>query len=721
MLLLLIIITYDLFENLQENPTSDFMSFETKFNSILDKHAPIKQKVFRGNDKPYVNKSLRKAISTRSRLRRIANETGNPEDIAKYKRQRNFVTFLNGKTKKNYYKSLDLSDTSMCKKFWKIFKPYFSAKNYSPEKMIIIENKEVLSDDLTIAECLNDYFVNITKTIEIQNWPEPTMIIENIIDRAIYKYKDHPSIQMINSKISDTGKKFAFQHIFPENVYDQVKKLDPSKSSSGNIPTKIVKDSINISCNHITDCLNASINNCLFPSIMKLGDVTPAYKKGEKELKENYRPLCTLSPFSKVFERILFNQITSFMNNKLSDNLCGFRKGYSTQHALIQLIENWRNHLEKKEIIGVILCDLSKAFDTLPHDLLIAKLDAYGFGNEALKLIYDYLNGRKQRCKVGSAYSSWLDVISGVPQGSVLGPLLFNIFLNDFFFFLNESNVCNFADDNSIYASGKSQEEVFSKLEKEMKTAMTWFLKNSMAANPKKFQFMILGTKTLTKKCLNINGRKCISTNLVTLLGIKIDWKLNFNKHVNFLCEKASSRAKALHRLRTVLSLKQKVVLYNSFIMSNFNYCPVIWMHCGKTSNEKVNKIQKRALQAIYGDFNSSFTELLDKGKHLNIHELNKRSLLIEIYKCLNKINPPFLNDIIKRKETSINLRIKNLLILPQALTKSWGLHSFVYRGSRLWNSFPDDIKDSETLNSFKSKLRKHEKIFCSCKLCLEQ
>ena len=351
---------------------------------------------------------------------------------------------------------------------------------------------------------------------------------------------------------------------------------------------------------------------------------------------------------------------------------------------------------------------------------MVAKLNAYGFGRESLNFIYDYLNGRKQRCKVGSSYSSWLNVISGVPQGSVLGPLLFNIFINDFFFFLKESNVCNFADDNSIYASGKSQEEVFSKLEKEMKVAMTWFSKNSMVANPKKFQFMILGTKKLAKKCININGRKCLSTKLVTLLGIKIDWKLNFNKHVNFLCEKASSRAKALYRLRTVLSLKQKLVLYNSFIMSNFNYCPIIWMHCGKLSNEKINKVQKRALQAIYGDFNSSFTELLDKGGHLDIHELNKRNLLIEIYKCLKKINPPFLNGIIKPKETYINLRISNLLTLPKVSTKSWGLHSFVYRGSRLWNSLPDDIKESETVNSFKRKLMKCDKLSCACKLCFD-
>ena len=129
-------------------------------------------------------------------------------------------------------------------------------------------------------------------------------------------------------------------------------------------------------------------------------------------------------------------------------------------------MKNWRTHLENKEIIGVILCDISKAFDTLPHDLIIAKLDAYGFGNESLKLIYDYLNNRKQRCKVGSAFSTWMDIETGVPQGSVLEPLLFNIFITDFLFFMQESEVRNFADDNSLCATGKAMEEVCCKLKK---------------------------------------------------------------------------------------------------------------------------------------------------------------------------------------------------------------------------------------------------------------
>ena len=570
---------------------------------------------------------------------------------------------------------------------------------------------------------MNNYFVNITKTLAISKWPEKTLNIpnENIVTKAISKYKNHPSIKMIKNKIGNIQNKFELQHILPEVVHKQVKLLDASKSASGNIPTKIIKNSINIYVNQLTDCLNTSICEGTFPSTMKCGDVTPAFKKDENFFKENYRPICTLSPLSKVFERILCEQINTFIGDKLSDKLCGFRKGYNTQHALHKMLENWRLHLDNKEKVGVILCDLSKAFDTLPHDLIIAKLEAYGFGDGALKLIYDYLNDRKQRCKVGSSYSTWLDVLTGVPQGSVLGPLLFNVFVNDFFYFINESEVCNFADDNSIYASGKTLDEVCCKLEKDMKNAMKWFKINSLEANPKKFQLMFLGTKAITKKCLNINGKYCFSKTSVLLLGIIIDWKLNFNEHIKHLCSMAENRVRALYRLRSTLDSKQKLMLFNSFLLSIFNYCPIVWMFYGKSSADMINNIQKRALRALYNDFSSNYVVLLNRGNHITIHEENKRRLLLEVFKCIKGENPPLLNGLFLHKGTQNNLRINNRLILPKTTTKTYGLHSFVYRGSRAWNTLADDLKTLHSSKNFKASIKNIKDLECSCKLCIKE
>ena len=182
-----------------------------------------------------------------------------------------------------------------------------------------------------------------------------------------------------------------------------------------------------------------------------MANVTSVFKKEDPLDKSNYRPVSILPLLSKVYERFTYNQLSEYSNNFLNEALCGFRKAHSTQHVLFKLLQSWQKSLDCGGFVRTILIDLSKAYHCIPHELLIAKLHYYGVNNTSLKLLLDYLTNHKQRTKIGSSFSSWHDIDAGVPQGSILGPLLHNIFINDLFFSITNSEICNFADDNTLF------------------------------------------------------------------------------------------------------------------------------------------------------------------------------------------------------------------------------------------------------------------------------
>ena len=230
----------------------------------------------------------------------------------------------------------------------------------------------------------------------------------------------------------------------------------------------------------------------------------------------------------------------------------------------------------------MVLMDLSKAYDCLPHDLLIARLDAYGIGIHSLKLIYSYLTDRNQRVKIGTSFGTWKSLSKGVPQGSVLGPLLFNIFINDLFYAIDHSQVCKFADDNTIFACGEIPDEVANCIENGMKMAVNWYKLNEMVKNPEKFQLIFFGIKEDHELSSEINVAVIKMSDTVKLLGVTIDSKLRSNEHVKTICQKTNNKVKASSRVVRYLEPQKATLLYNSFILTKYNYCPLIWTFCGK-------------------------------------------------------------------------------------------------------------------------------------------
>ena len=253
--------------------------------------------------------------------------------------------------------------------------------------------------------------------------------------------------------------------------------------------------------------------------------------------------------------------MTAYVSSLLSPYLCGFRKGYNPQHALLRLINHLNKSLDRKENIGLVMMDLSKAFDCIPHDLLIAKLSAYGFHKNSLKLIHSYLKERHQRVKINSDYSSWKEILDGVPQGSVLGPLLFNIFINDLFLFVEHSDICNYADDNSLTVADKNIDNIITKLESDIKILNIWFIDNGMLLNGDKCQFMLIGSSRNLRdhtENITIDGNTIIEGKMGKLLGITFDNQLTMNEHIKHICKQASNKLYALARISHFLSSHKK-------------------------------------------------------------------------------------------------------------------------------------------------------------------
>ena len=257
----------------------------------------------------------------------------------------------------------------------------------------LISGEEIISNDREVAETFNWYFANVVENLGIEGFItcDYSYVPEiDYISNIIEKFKNHPSILRIKEKV-EIDESFHFSPVDESVISDKIGSLDKRKPTTyNNIPTRILVDNKDIISPIITEMYNDSNRNSNFPNSLKLADVTPVHKKEERTMKDKYRPVSILPPISKIFERNMFDQMSSYIDKYLSPFLCGFRKGFSTQHCLTAMLDRWKKAIDSGKLAGALLTDLSKAFDCLNHGLLIAKLEAYGFDKDALAILLSY-------------------------------------------------------------------------------------------------------------------------------------------------------------------------------------------------------------------------------------------------------------------------------------------------------------------------------------------
>ena len=431
-------------------------------------------------------------------------------------------------------------------------------------------------------------------------------------------------------RFSQRFSSFYFSYLDKNTVLKEMKKLNLKKSvQDSDIPVKILKENADLFAHYIYLQFNEAVDSSKFADIFKSADIAAAFKQGSRNKKKNYRPISILPLISKIFEKIICRQLSSQFDNILSKFQCDFRKGYSPQHFLLLMIDKWKKAVDNHTVFGAVLINLSKAFHCISHDLLIAKLNAYGLYLPALKLITDYLQNRKQRTKIGSIYSDWEDIISGVPPGSILGPVLFNIFLCDLFLEDENNYFANYADDTTPYSVGSTTTEVLENLPGITKKLVT-FANNQMKANDDKCHLILSSPDDSAVIQIENSTIKC--SKVKKLFGVDIDYKLKFDIYVETICKIAHRKLSALSRITNYMELPKRCILMNAFFKVQFNYCPIIRMFHSRCLNNKINRLHERCIKMIYNDKISNFEELLNKDKSVSIHHNNIHALAIEMY-----------------------------------------------------------------------------------------
>ena len=320
-----------------------------------------------------------------------------------------------------------------------------------------------------------------------------------------------------------------------------------------------------------------------------------------------------------------------------------------------------------------------------------------------------YLRDRKQRVKINGSYSEWRNINQGVPQGSVLGPLLFNTYINDLFMFMSDSMIYNYADDTTIYASDYKKEEIIRKLENDTAILSNWFGDNSMKVNGEKCHRIFFSNVQSTSITIKINNELIHDSPEEKLLGVILDKTLSFKAHVTSLHKKANQKLHALSRIDNYMDSEKLKHVMKAFILSQFSYCPLLWMLSERGLNNKIDHLHEKAIRIAYKDELSDFETILEKDNAVTIHIKNLQLLMTEIFKTQHRLNPTFMKGIFISQNNQYALRNEHSIKLPRPRTTTFGEKSISFLGGKLWHELSLETKQSLNLNQFKNSHKKLE------------
>ena len=571
---------------------------------------------------------------------------------------------------------------------------YYGRSNDNPVEEIS-HNGSTIRDSFVIGNVFNDFFTSVGRKIQSS--------IPQVSTTSFGHYLSSPNP---NSMYLVTT-----NH---EEVLSIISNLKNSAAGPDEIPPKLVKAVAPLICDPLVHVFNLSLQQGIVPKALKTARVIPVYKNGNKNIVSNYRPISVLPCFSKILEKLMFDRLYRFLVkfDMLYDFQFGFLPGRSTAHALLHFTDMLTDAFEKKLFVSGTFLDLSKAFDCLDHEVLLSKLAYYGVRGILLDWFKSYLCNRNQFVVISNVFSNHLPVKCGVPQGSILGPLLFIIYINDLCKASDKLHFILYADDTNIFCSHEDPQTLMHIVSNELSKVRIWFCANKLLLNVNKTASILFSTPNRLP-VPSIHSIHFCDTEVplcksVKFLGVLIDSHLTWIDHIQAISKSISKGVGIIARLRHYLPRKILVTLYNSLIHPHLSYCALLWggTYCSRIYPLLV--LQKRALRLIANYHPSQTTrDLFTKLSILHVFDIHRYQIGIFMYSWCNGIIPNIFKSMFQfRHETHTHLtRNMNSLSIPSfKLTSSQ--QTIRFTGPTVWNSLPLNIQRSRSLNLFKKYLK---------------
>ena len=678
-------------------------NFVKILNVIINNIAPKKQCKVKTRTEPWVTSEILECLEERDKLLGLFHKTKDPVFYQQFCKLRNKAQRLVKTTRQEYIKEQIVNNKNNSKKLWSTLKTLgYNNKTKTKEPIVLNINEQVCYDPVTVAEHVNSFFVNIAQKL-VDALPKLNDLFSAFSENCRVYYKN----------LGVSPAMYILQEVSSDFVLKELQSMNATKSTGlDNIGPKFLHDGAEALADTITSLINLSIRNKTVPDCTKKAKVTPLYKKKNKLDVGNYRPISVLTSLSKILEKAVHGQVEAFCKDSqiIYPLQSGFRGNFSTDTCLIYLHDYIRQEISQGSLVGMVMLDVQKAFDSVNHEMLCEKIRLAGIDPEWFK---SYLQGRSQQVCVNNNMSTEQTIKAGVPQGSILGPWCYLIYSNDMASCVS-CKLILYADDTILLVSDRDINKVAKELGNALSRCSHWLTNNGLSMHMGKTEAIVLSSKRkkhLTKHfVIQCNGHDIHPSDEVKYLGLKINQTLSGENIVNSILSKSAARLKFLYRHGHALDQSSRKILASALIQCHFDYAVSAWYPgLSKCLKQKLQVAQNKIVRFILNMGPRSHigqTELTKVGL-LNTSDRANQIILNHMHNIANSTAPGYLKQHFSTIKSlhSYSTRSAELnFVVPRV--QGISRFNFSYYGAKLWNALPASIKGIGSKSVYKIKVK---------------